>query len=184
VNKKVPETRDFFYFCTYKEISMLNSVLVFLDWSGGEMILIALVALLVLGPEKMGTFARKAGKMMNEVKRVSSDFTSQLNDETGSLKSDLNSVRDTIKDATQNIKNEFNNQSQEIKKHLDPEALKNINEPSNDVYSISNDTAEKESHPEGALENNTSEQTTTQHVTKVRKAKKKPTSNQENNSNP
>ena len=55
---------------------MLNSVLLFFDMSGGEMILIALVALLVLGPQKMSEVARKAGKMMNEVRRVSSDFTS------------------------------------------------------------------------------------------------------------
>jgi sec-independent protein translocase protein TatB len=50
--------------------------------SGGEMIVIALVALLVLGPQKMSEAARKAGKMMSEVRRVSSDFTSQLNEET------------------------------------------------------------------------------------------------------
>ena len=123
---------------------MLNSVLIFLDMSGGELIVIALVALLVLGPQKMGDFARKAGKMMKEVKRVSSDFTSQFNDETGSMQNEVKSIRDTLKEATNNIKDEFNKQQQGVDKSLDTNIQQNINEPSNDLYNLSKDSSDKE----------------------------------------
>ena len=163
---------------------MLNSVLLFFDMSGGEMIVIALVALLVLGPQKMGDFARKAGKMMNEVKRVSSDFTSQLNEETGTLREDLGNIKDTLKDAANNIKDEFTKGTQEVKKSMDPEALRNINEPSNDVYTISTDPSEVESHPENVTDDNFSEHSDTHHVSKEEQADKKPTSKQENHIEP
>ena len=163
---------------------MLNCVLLFFDMSGGEMIVIALVALLVLGPQKMGDFARKAGKMMNEVKRVSSDFTSQLNEETGALREDLSSIKDTLKDAANNIKDEFTKGTQEVSKNMDPDALRNINEPSNDVYNISTDPSEVESHPENVSDDNYSEHSDTRHVSKEEQADKKPTSKQENHIEP
>jgi len=163
---------------------MLNCVLLFFDMSGGEMIVIALVALLVLGPQKMGDFARKAGKMMNEVKRVSSDFTSQLNEETGALREDLGSIKDTLKDAANNIKDEFTKGTQEAGKNMDPTTHYNINEPSNDVYNISTDPSEKESHPGIVSDDLSSEHSDTQHVSKEEQADKKPTSKQENHIEP
>ena len=163
---------------------MLNSVLLFFDMSGGEMIVIALVALLVLGPQKMGDFARKAGKMMNEVKRVSSDFTSQLNEETGALREDLSSIKDTLKDAANNIKDEFTKGTQEVNKNIDPTTHYNINEPSNDVYNISTDPSEVESHPENVTDDNYSEHSDTQHVSKEEQTDIKPTSKQENHIEP
>lgn len=163
---------------------MLNSVLLFFDMSGGEMILIALVALLVLGPQKMGDFARKAGKMMNEVKRVSSDFTSQLNEETGALREDLSSIKDTLKDAANNIKDEFTKGTQEVNKKMDPTTPYNINEPSNDVYNMSKDPTEVESHPENVTDDNYSEHSDTQHVSKEEQTDIKPTSKQENHIEP
>ena len=163
---------------------MLNSVLLFFDMSGGEMIVIALVALLVLGPQKMGDFARKAGKMMNEVKRVSSDFTSQLNEETGALREDLSSIKDTLKDAANNIKDEFTKGTQEVNKNMDPTTHYNINEPSNDVYNISTDPSEVESHPENVTDDNYSEHSDTQHVSKEEQTDIKPTSKQENHIEP
>ncbi len=86
---------------------MLGSVLLFLDMSGGEMVVIALVALLVLGPQKLGDVARKAGKMMNEVKRVSSDFTEQLKQETGGLTEEVQGIRDSIRDTANNLKDQI-----------------------------------------------------------------------------
>ena len=169
---------------------MLNCVLIFLDMSGGELIVIALVALLVLGPQKMGDFARKAGKMMNEVKRVSSDFTNQFNDETNSMQNEVKSIRESLTDAANNIKDEFNKQKTDITNNLDPETLRNINEPSNDVYNVSQDLAttepepESKPDPESEIKDNTAEHSGTKDVSKEEPVDKNPSSKQENNTNP
>lgn len=152
--------------------------------SGGELIVIALVALLVLGPQKMGDFARKAGKMMNEVKRVSSDFTNQFNDETGSMQNEVRNIRDSLKDAANNIKDEFNNQKKEVDNSLDPNTLHNINEPSNDVFNVSQDLANTESQPESDIKDISAEHSDMQHVSTEEQVDNNPTSKQENNTKP
>ena len=163
---------------------MLNCVLIFLDMSGGEMIVIALVALLVLGPQKMSEVARKAGKMMSEVKRVSSDFTSQLNEETASLREEVKSVKETLKDTALNIKEELTKQTQEVDSHLDTEIHQDIKDPSSDLYNLSQDPTEAESHPGRASNDITPEQSDSQHVSKEQQADINPTSKQENNTKP
>jgi len=95
---------------------MLSSVLLFLDMSGGEVVVIALVALLVLGPQKLGDVARKAGKMMNEVKRVSSDFTEQLKQETGGLTEEVQGIRDSIRDTANNLKDQLLKEQEAVEK--------------------------------------------------------------------
>jgi sec-independent protein translocase protein TatB len=50
---------------------------------GSEFMIIALVALLVVGPEKMPDLARKAGKLMGELRRMSSGFQSEVREAFG-----------------------------------------------------------------------------------------------------
>ena len=45
---------------------------------GGEIVVILLVALLLLGPEKLPETARKVGKFMAEVRRVTSGFEEEV----------------------------------------------------------------------------------------------------------
>ncbi len=45
---------------------------------GGEILVILLLALLVLGPEKLPETARKVGKFMNEVRRMTSGFEEEV----------------------------------------------------------------------------------------------------------
>jgi len=49
--------------------------------SMGEMILIFLLALVVVGPKKLPELARQLGKYMAEFKRASNEFKRQLEDE-------------------------------------------------------------------------------------------------------
>ena len=49
-----------------------------LNIGGGELLLILLVALVVLGPDKLPEAARQAGKVMNEFRRMSSGFQTEL----------------------------------------------------------------------------------------------------------
>ncbi|MGD9793611.1 MAG: Sec-independent protein translocase protein TatB [Acidimicrobiia bacterium] len=47
---------------------------------GSEFLMIALVALLVLGPERMPDVVRKAGKIVGELRRMSNGFQAELKD--------------------------------------------------------------------------------------------------------
>lgn len=46
----------------------------------GEMLVIAVVALVVLGPERLPEMARSAGRMLHKLKTMSSDLQSQMGD--------------------------------------------------------------------------------------------------------
>lgn len=45
---------------------------------GGEFLVIALIALIVLGPQRLPDAARQVGKVMGELRRVSSGFQAEL----------------------------------------------------------------------------------------------------------
>ena len=45
---------------------------------GGEILLILLLALLILGPEKLPDSARKVGRFMNDVRRMTSGFQEEV----------------------------------------------------------------------------------------------------------
>lgn len=45
---------------------------------GGEFLVIALIALIVLGPQRLPEAARQVGKAMGELRRMSSGFQSEL----------------------------------------------------------------------------------------------------------
>jgi len=47
---------------------------------GGELLVILLIALMVLGPDRLPGFARKAGKVMGDVRRISQGFQSEIRD--------------------------------------------------------------------------------------------------------
>lgn len=59
------------------------------NWSmlqGGEILIILIVALLVLGPERLPMLARKAGEWTQKMRRAASDLTSDLEKEVNELK--------------------------------------------------------------------------------------------------
>ncbi len=45
---------------------------------GGEFLVIALIALIVLGPQRLPDAARQVGKVMGELRRVSNGFQAEL----------------------------------------------------------------------------------------------------------
>jgi sec-independent protein translocase protein TatB len=47
---------------------------------GGELLVILLIALMVLGPDRLPGFAKKAGKVMGDVRRISQGFQSEIRD--------------------------------------------------------------------------------------------------------
>jgi Tat protein translocase TatB subunit len=45
---------------------------------GGEVLVIALIALIVLGPQRLPNAARQAGKVMGDLRRISSGFQNEI----------------------------------------------------------------------------------------------------------
>lgn len=60
--------------------------LLFLDISGGEILVIVLVALIIFGPKQAGAMVRKAGKALSEVKRATSSIKDEIMKETDEVK--------------------------------------------------------------------------------------------------
>jgi sec-independent protein translocase protein TatA len=83
-------------------------VLLFLDVSGGELLIIMLVVFLVFGPEKMPEMARKAGRLMNQMKKASSDLTREFKKETSGIQNEINAVQSKVKDQVESVNREFN----------------------------------------------------------------------------
>jgi sec-independent protein translocase protein TatB len=61
--------------------------------SGGEIIVILVLALIVIGPEKLPEAIRKAGRAYAELRKLSAGFQSELQDNLGEP---LRAVQDTV----------------------------------------------------------------------------------------
>lgn len=93
-----------------------------------ELILILIVALIALGPEKMPIYAKKVGKTINLLKSYTQEFTNEINE---------------------NIVEPIENAKKPIKDIIDPietvsttinEPMKAINKSIRDIGKISNST--------------------------------------------
>jgi sec-independent protein translocase protein TatB len=56
----------------------------------GEMIFLFILVLILFGPKKMPEIARQVGRFMNEFRRASNEFRSQIESEINSLDSNAN----------------------------------------------------------------------------------------------
>lgn len=65
-------------------------MILFLNMSGGEILLIVLVAYLVLGPKKIPEIARMVGKGINDLRRATDDIRSEFTREVNNFKKDAN----------------------------------------------------------------------------------------------
>jgi len=68
--------------------------------SGGEILLIAIVALIFFGSEKLPDVARGLGRVMREFKKASDDIKEELTKGTEDIRKDLDSVKDDLKNST------------------------------------------------------------------------------------
>jgi len=98
-------------------------VLLFLDVSGGELLIIMLVVFLVFGPEKMPEMARKAGRLMNQMKKASSDLTREFKKETSVLQNEITAVQSKVKDQVESVNREFNRTKAQVntEMNIDPQ---------------------------------------------------------------
>jgi sec-independent protein translocase protein TatA len=90
------------------------SVLLFLDISGGELLVILLVVFLVFGPEKMPEMARKAGRMMNQMKKATNDLTNEFKKETSVLQNEIKSAHTKVNEQIDSVSREINRTKSQV----------------------------------------------------------------------
>lgn len=125
------------YFYTiihYYHLMMNDNILLFMDISSGELILIFMAIFLVFGPKKIPEFARKMGKIMFEFRKAANNITKEFNQETGAMKDELNETREIISQQTEQIKTEITKSKQKITDNLKTED--NNTQPSSNVNTI------------------------------------------------
>ncbi|MFA5629397.1 MAG: Sec-independent protein translocase protein TatB [Dehalococcoidales bacterium] len=88
-----------------------------LDLGFLEILVILVVALLVVGPDKLPEYARQFGKMMRDLRRMTRNFTGEV---TKSL--DMEDDFDDLKNTAKEIKGSLDSESLKIKNALDAEA--------------------------------------------------------------
>jgi sec-independent protein translocase protein TatB len=68
--------------------------------SGSEIIVILLLALVILGPEKLPEAMRKAGRAYNELRKMANSFQSEVRSVIDEPMNELRGTADMLKDAT------------------------------------------------------------------------------------
>lgn len=90
----------------------------FLDVSGGELLIIILVVFLVFGPQKMPEIARKIGRAMNEMKKASNDLTREFRQETSGIRNEITAAQSKLQDELNNVNREVTKTRARINKDL------------------------------------------------------------------
>lgn len=65
---------------------------------GGELIIIAVIALIVLGPQRMPEIARKLGQWASELRSAAREITQGLEQEVAELKAPLDDMKAPLKE--------------------------------------------------------------------------------------
>lgn len=90
----------------------------FLDVSGGELLIIILVVFLVFGPQKMPEIARKIGRAMNEMKKASNDLTREFRQEASGIRTEITAAQSKVQDELNNVNREVTKTRARINKDL------------------------------------------------------------------
>ncbi len=84
--------------------------------SGGEIIVVMLVALLLFGSKSIPDVARTLGKGMREFKKATSEIRQELENSTGDLRKDIDEVRNTVQNETRKITRDIEDVSEKVRK--------------------------------------------------------------------
>jgi len=85
----------------------------------GEIFLVVIIVVIVIGPKELPNFLRQIGKFSNSLKKISREFKSSLNEIAD--QTDLKEVKKTVKNIN-NLKDDFN-----VKKSFEKE-IKELND--------------------------------------------------------
>jgi sec-independent protein translocase protein TatB len=106
------------------------------DIGFSEMIVIAVIALIVLGPEKLPRVARTAGHLLGRMQRYVNDVKSDINREIelDELRKLQKEMQDTAQSIEQSVKGQINSVESEFKQIGDSaqKALSDVTQPASD----------------------------------------------------
>lgn len=89
---------------------MLHSpFILFIDISGGEFLVILLVILVVVGPDKIPDFARKTGQVLRYVRKATDDIKREIEKETDAVQKPFKSAYQNVTSMTSETTNELRN---------------------------------------------------------------------------
>ncbi len=83
--------------------------------SGGEIVLVMMLALLFFGSKAIPDIAKTMGKGMREFKKATNEIKREINDNTGDFKRDIDDIKSTVKGESQKITSDFNDVSSSMK---------------------------------------------------------------------
>jgi sec-independent protein translocase protein TatA len=72
--------------------------------SGGEIVLVMMLALLFFGADAIPGIAKTLGKAMHEFKKASNEIQREISEHTSDIKKDINDVSSTVDKETSEIK--------------------------------------------------------------------------------
>ncbi len=78
--------------------------------SGGELVLVMLLALLFFGSKAIPDIAKTLGKGMREFKKATNEIKRELNEHTSDIKKDIDDVTSTVRKETGEIKKGLDDQ--------------------------------------------------------------------------
>ena len=90
--------------------------------SGGEIVIVVLVILLLFGADKIPEFARTFGKGMSEFRKATEEIKRELNESTKPFKEDFDDVKDAIGDHVDDFESTF---SETTTESFDPYSVEN-----------------------------------------------------------
>lgn len=101
------------YICAQIKKIMINHILFI---SGGELVLVMLLALLFFGSKAIPDIAKTLGKGMREFRKATNEIQRELNEHTSDIKRDINDMKATVNRETTKIKKDLDNVSSTVEK--------------------------------------------------------------------
>ncbi len=83
-----------------------------------ELIVIAVVALVVIGPERLPRVARMAGALLGRLQRYASDVKADINREI--QLDEMHRLHQDVKDSVQNLETQVTQELTQVERALDP----------------------------------------------------------------
>ncbi len=90
----------------------MNDYLLFI--SGGELVLVMLLALLFFGAKAIPDIAKTLGKGMREFKKATNEIKREIDEHTSDFKKDINEVKSAVNRETSKIKQGLNDVTSEV----------------------------------------------------------------------
>ncbi len=88
------------------------------DVDVSELIVIAVVALVVIGPERLPRVARMAGALLGRLQRYASDVKAEVNREM--QLDEMNRLHQDMKDSVQSLETQVTHELNEVERVIDP----------------------------------------------------------------